>query len=123
METKKKLRKNLDDLARQFVAFRENMQLAYKGLQEKCTSLASEYRKAIEFQNELKIRVEGLEKEADVITGKQAARMLGWQTDYVSSTFLTSHGIKFTKDDNGCLKISRKDIEEYLQTRETTNED
>ena len=123
METKKKLRKNLDDLARQFVAFRENMQLAHKSLQEKYTSLASEYRKAIEFQNELKIRVEGLEKEADVITGKQAARMLGWQTDYVSSTFLTSHGIKFTKDDNGCLKISRKDIEEYLQTRETTNED
>lgn len=75
----------------------------------------------------LSLRVNELEAkaavEADIISGKEAAKMLGYNYDYVSSTWLGKVGIKYTKGDNGCLKISRKSLEDYLKTRETTTED
>lgn len=95
METKKKLRKDLDFLYNELGA--------------------------------ISLRVAALEKkdkvQEDTISGNEAAKMLGWQSGYVSSTWLDKVGIKYSKGDNGCLKISRKDIEEYLTTRTKTTED
>lgn len=106
METKKKLRKDI-----------EALQMELKSLQ------------AI-FQKELgaiKLQIAEMQKaeedEMDIISGSEAAKMLGWQSGYVSSTWLDKVNIKYTKGDNGCLKISKKDIEDYLATRETTTED
>ena len=77
--------------------------------------------------SELIGRIEALEQkkadEADVISGPEAAKMLGWQSGYVSSTWLDKVGIKYSKGDNGCLKISHKAVEEYLESRKTTTED
>ena len=95
METKKKLRKDLDFLFNEFGA--------------------------------LSLRVAELERkereQENIITGNEAAKMLGWQSGYVSSTWLDKIGVRYTKGDNGCLKISRIDIEDYLTTRQKTNED
>lgn len=95
METKKKLRKDLDFLYNELGA--------------------------------ISLRVAALEKkdkvQEDTISGNEAAKMLGWQSGYVSSTWLDKVGVHYTKGDNGCLKISRKDIEDYLTIRTKTNED
>lgn len=95
METKKKLRKDLDFLYNELGA--------------------------------ISLRVAALEKkekeQADTISGNEAAKMLGWQSGYVSSTWLDKVGIKYSKGDNGCLKISHKALEEYLESRKTTTED
>lgn len=95
METKKKLRKDLDFLYNELGA--------------------------------ISLRVAALEKkdkvQEDTISGNEAAKMLGWQSGYVSSTWLEKVGVKYSKGDNGCLKISRKDIEDYLATRVKTTED
>lgn len=95
METKKKLRKDLDFLYNELGA--------------------------------ISLRVAALEKkdkvQEDTISGNEAAKMLGWQSGYVSSTWLDKIGVHYSKGDNGCLKISRKDIEEYLTTRTKTTED
>ena len=75
----------------------------------------------------LRADVDGLLKaqtaQADIISGGEAAKLLGWQSGYVSSTWLDKIGVHYSKGDNGCLKISRKDIEEYLESRKTTTED
>lgn len=95
METKKKLRKDLDFLYNELGA--------------------------------ISLRVAALEKkdkvQEDTISGNEAAKMLGWQSGYVSHTWLDKIGVHYSKGDNGCLKISRKDIEEYLTTRTKTTED
>lgn len=95
METKKKLRKDLDFLYNELGA--------------------------------ISLRIAALEKkekeQTDTISGNEAAKMLGWQSGYVSSTWLDKVGIKYSKGDNGCLKISHKAIVDYLTTREKTNED
>lgn len=95
METKKKLRKDLDFLFNELGA--------------------------------LSLRVAELERKerekADTITGKEAARMLGYNYEYVSSTWLGKVGIKYSKGDNGCLKISRRSLEDYLTNRLKTHED
>lgn len=95
METKKKLRKDLDFLYNELGA--------------------------------ISLRVAALEKkdkvQEDTISGNEAAKMLGWQSGYVSSTWLDKVGIKYSKGDNGCLKISHKALEEYLESRKTTTED
>ena len=95
METKKKLRKDLDFLYNELGA--------------------------------ISLRVAALEKkdkvQEDTISGSEAAKMLGWQSGYVSSTWLDKVGIKYSKGDNGCLKISHKAVEEYLESRKTTTED
>lgn len=95
METKKKLRKDLDFLYNELGA--------------------------------ISLRVAALEKkdkvQEDTISGNEAAKMLGWQSGYVSSTWLDKVGIKYSKGDNGCLKISHKAVEEYLESRKTTTED
>ena len=95
METKKKLRKDLDFLYNELGA--------------------------------ISLRVAALEKkdkvQEDTISGNEAAKMLGWQSGYVSSTWLDKVGIKYSKGDNGCLKISHKGVEEYLESRKTTTED
>lgn len=95
METKKKLRKDLDFL--------------YNELGGISLRLAELERKEKE--------------QADTISGNEAAKMLGWQSGYVSSTWLDKVGIKYSKGDNGCLKISHKAVEEYLESRKTTTED
>ena len=95
METKKKLRKDLDFLYNELGA--------------------------------ISLRVAALEKkdkvQEDTISGNEAAKMLGWQSGYVSSTWLDKVGVKYSKGDNGCLKISHKALEEYLESRKTTTED
>lgn len=95
METKKKLRKDLDFLYNELGA--------------------------------ISLRVAALEKkdkvQEDTISGNEAAKMLGWQSGYVSATWLDKVGIKYSKGDNGCLKISHKAVEEYLESRKTTTED
>lgn len=95
METKKKLRKDLDFLYNELGA--------------------------------ISLRVAALEKkdkvQKDTISGNEAAKMLGWQSGYVSSTWLDKVGIKYSKGDNGCLKISHKAVEDYLESRKTTTED
>lgn len=95
METKKKLRKDLDFLYNELGV--------------------------------ISLRVAALEKkdkvQEDTISGNEAAKMLGWQSGYVSSTWLDKVGIKYSKGDNGCLKISHKAVEEYLESRKTTTED
>lgn len=95
METKKKLRKDLDFLYNELGA--------------------------------ISLRVAALEKkdkvQEDTISGNEAAKMLGWQSGYVSSTWLDKVGIKYSKGDNGCLKISHKAVAEYLESRKTTTED
>lgn len=95
METKKKLRKDLDFLYNELGA--------------------------------ISLRVAALEKkdkvQEDTISGNEAAKMLGWQSGYVSSTWLDKVGIKYSKGDNGCLKISHKAVVEYLESRKTTTED
>lgn len=95
METKKKLRKDLDFLYNELGA--------------------------------ISLRIAALEKkdkvQEDTISGNEAAKMLGWQSGYVSSTWLDKVGIKYSKGDNGCLKISHKAVEEYLESRKTTTED
>lgn len=102
METKKKLRKDLNELKALVLEHEERLKqhcLRIKELEEK---------KA---------------EEADIISGGEAAKLLGWQSGYVSSTWLDKIGVHYSKGDNGCLKISRKDIEEYLESRKTTTED
>lgn len=102
METKKKLRKDIEAL----------------------NKAVADLRKETNDQWKLIDRLVAKEKaEADIISGKEAAKMLGYNYDYVSSTWLGKVGIKYTKGDNGCLKISRKSLEEYLESREKTTED
>ena len=95
METKKKLRKDLDFLYNELGA--------------------------------ISLRVAALEQkdkvQEDTISGNEAAKMLGWQSGYVSSTWLDKVGVKYSKGDNGCLKISRKAVVDYLESRKTTTED
>lgn len=102
METKKKLRKDLNELKALVLEHEERLKaqcLRIKELEEKKAG------------------------EADIISGNEAAKLLGWQSGYVSSTWLDKIGVHYSKGDNGCLKISRKDIEEYLESRKTTTED
>ena len=72
---------------------------------------------------ELKLQVaelqEAKEEEANMISSKDAAKMLGWQSDKVSGTFLTRHGITFTKDENNILHISKEKLAEYIEKRGT----
>ena len=49
--------------------------------------------------------------------------MLGYHTAWISSATLTKKGIAHKKDDNGCLVVSRKSVEEYLNNRNITDED
>ena len=72
---------------------------------------------------ELKLQICELQADADWITGKEAAKMLGYTSEWVSSTTLNKKGIANTKDSNGCLKVSRACLEEYLNHRKTTDED
>lgn len=106
METKKKLRKDLNALQSIFMK-----EIGSHKLQI----------------NELLERIEALENKqkevSDIITGAEAAKMLGWQSGYVSSTWLDKIGVRYSKGDNGCLKISKKDIEDYLTIKTKTNED
>ena len=102
METKKKLRKDLNELKAMLFEHEERLKAQCFRIKE------LEGKKA---------------EEADIISGNEAAKLLGWQSGYVSSTWLDKIGVHYSKGDNGCLKISRKDIEDYLTTREKTNED
>lgn len=95
METKKKLRNDIEAIKLAVVELRKDV-------------------------NEL---LKAKEEESDIISGKEAARMLGYNSEYVSSTWLGKVGIKYTKGDNGCLMISRKSLEGYLETRIKTTED
>lgn len=106
METKKKLRKDLEEVKAIVFGHNKTLSEVLPAIMARLTALE---KKA--------------EEEANMISGKDAAKMLGWQSGYVSSTWLDKVGIKYSKGDNGCLKISRKDIEEYLKSRKTTTED
>ena len=109
METKKKLRKDIDFLKEAVAELRKETNDQWKLIGKLKDRLSAFEEKAV--------------AEADIISGKEAAKMLGYNYDYVSSTWLGKVGIKYTKGDNGCLKISRKSLEDYLKTREKTTED
>lgn len=102
METKKKLRKDIEAL----------------------NKAVADLRKETNDQWKLIDRLVAKKKaQEDIISGGEAAKLLGWQSGYVSSTWLDKVGIKYSKGDNGCLKISHKAVEEYLESRKTTTED
>lgn len=113
MITKKALKKALTELEKAFLEFKMNTQIKVKELEEKLGSRDAVLEELLKKEEEAK----------DIITGPEAAKLLGWQSGYVSSTWLEKVGVKYSKGDNGCLKISRKDIEDYLTTRTKTTED
>lgn len=102
METKKKLRV---DINRLFTAI---------GLMEHELAQHRDKIEALELKEQ---------ERADTITAKEAAQMLGYHTAWISSATLTKKGIAHKKDDNGCLVVSRKSVEEYLNNRNITDED
>lgn len=60
---------------------------------------------------------------ADLIPAREAAKMLGYKSNFISSRLLTQKGIEHKKNEYGLLQISRKSVEQYLESRKTTNED
>lgn len=101
METKKKLRKDLDFLNKEM-----------ERLVESCYHLCG--------------RVEALEAkiaaEEDIISGKVCAHMLGWNSDSIKSDYLKKLGIEFTLDEKGRQKISKKSVIAYLAKKEDQNQ-
>lgn len=94
METKKKLRKDLDCL------FNELGALAYR-------------------VSELEAKAK---KEEDIISGKECAHMLGWSSDSIKSEYLKKLGIEFTLDERGYQKISKQSVIAYLAKKEDQNQ-
>lgn len=90
METKKKLRKDIDYLFRLISDL--NIRI---GLMEQ-----KEHQKE------------------DIISGKECAHMLGWASDSIKSEYLKKLGIEFTLDERGYQKISKKSVIAYLAKKE-----
>lgn len=100
METKKKLRKDLEEVKAIVFGHNKTLSEILPAIMARLTALE---KKA--------------EEEANMISSKIAAKMLGWHSDKVSSTFLTRHGITFTKDENNILHISKEKLAEYIEKR------
>lgn len=98
METKKKLRKDIDYLFRLI----SDLQIRLGLMEQK------------ERQKE--------RQEEDIISGRECAHMLGWSSDSVKSEYLKKLGIEFTLDERGYQKISKQSVIAYLAKKEDQNQ-
>lgn len=110
MITKKSLKKALTELEKAFLEFKMNTQIKVKELEEKLESRDAVLEELLKKEEEAK----------DIITGPEAAKMLGRNTDYVSATFLDKHDVRYFKDSNGILHIDRASFLDYIEKRETS---
>lgn len=94
METKKKLRKDIDCLFRLISDL--NIRLGLMEQKER--------------------------QKEDIISGRECAHMLGWSSDSVKSEYLKKLGIEFTLDDRGYQKISKQSVISYLAKKEDQNQ-
>lgn len=104
METKSKLRKDIDRL--------------YDIVGDLKIQLAK--ANEVVFTHECKINA--IEKANDIISGKECAHMLGYKSDSIKSETLKSKGIEFTLDDKGRQKILRSSVMAYLARLEDRNQ-
>lgn len=100
METKKKLRRDIDYLLNTVADLKMQISKTNEVLfMHQCT-------------------IDNMQKKADVISGRECAHMLGWKSDSIKSEYLKKLGIEFTLDENGHQKISRQSVVAYLAKKE-----
>lgn len=104
METKKKLRKDIDKLYDLFA------------------DIATKQAQTDEVVFTHQCRIDAIEKANDVITGRECAHMLGYKSDSIKSDMLKKKGIEFTLDEKGRQKISRESVMAYLAKMEDQSE-
>ena len=57
-------------------------------------------------------------QKEDIISGRECAHMLGWSSDSIKSEYLKKLGIEFTLDERGYQKISKQSVIAYLAKKE-----
>lgn len=100
METKNKLRKDLDKA----FAMIGDLKLQIARLNDVVLEHECRFKK--------------MDESADIISGRECAHMLGWTSDSIKSDYLRKLGIQFTIDENGRQRISRQSVIAYLAKKE-----